>query len=176
MSQPFITSRVALLATNMTNSGPLTGKLSRKQYAELRAEWQKKLKDNGFHDLENFVAGEPGQKLSSRGDLEPSFWYRNDRQNRFRYEVTQAYYERASEFLHRFAFECEHDRAVWELHCDGLPYRDIVAKFHRTDKTILATIQRLRGELDRWWEDTRDARERESTSAYLETHDTRRAR
>lgn len=90
--------------------------MTTKPSKELQAEWDKKLKESGFEDIEN---GLGHLKLWSR-----SFGVHHP--DSARVEAAQEYYSMAGKFLHDYEFTSEMQKTIWEYHANGLSIRDIV--------------------------------------------------
>ena len=109
--------------------------MNKKELQKLKAEWNQKLKDSGFEDIED------SQERLHR-------WHNND----FRridldfYNARKQYFEDAQEFLNWYEFNSPEDKIVWELHTAGLPIRQIAEKTNRSKSAIGRTIKRLRRE------------------------------
>ncbi len=86
-------------------------------FKRLRAKWYKKLKDEGFEDIES-----PDSELLHK-------WHGSLFATHYDPVVTPAkeeYYRRAAQELHTYPFENNLDRLIWEKHAGGLSIRDIV--------------------------------------------------
>lgn len=83
-------------------------------FAAEKAEWDAKLKDSGFEDIET-----PGGLLATdvRTDANSVLATRG-------VEV-ESYYRMAREWLDRYQFPAELDRRIWALHCEGKTQREI---------------------------------------------------
>jgi hypothetical protein len=111
--------------------------------------WYKKLKDSGFEDVEKDeenlikyssrffncrVGGSPFNKESSQ-----SF-----------YEAKEEYYRIAGHFLHDNKFKDEFEKKVWDLHSQGISFRDIAIKVRtKQNKANKDNIQTLVKELSK---------------------------
>jgi len=83
----------------------------------LQKIWYKKLKDDGFVDIEEFHEN-PFLKNS-----ESTYFFR--RYTPEEYAEKEEYYSCARRFLYRYSFETKLDREVWHLHSEGIGYREI---------------------------------------------------
>lgn len=109
-----------------------------KEYAALEAEWDKKLADSGFQDIEQ------------RKDGNLKFWSTIfvNRHTFSRLDAKQAYYRAAGHFLHDHKFT-SYERKVWELHAEGISMRNIVKILQDRDnirtyrRRVHETIQSL---------------------------------
>ncbi len=81
-------------------------------FAKLQKLWYKKLKDEGFADIEH-ASGALDRPLTKH------------RREPIEIEVIQYYYYMASTFLVEYKFENEIDKIVWTYHCEGLSVRNI---------------------------------------------------
>lgn len=118
-------------------------------FAKLQAEWDKKLADSGFVDVEDRRAS---------GDLLKA-WHGKYFQVRYtpdQFVAKREYYELATSFLNEFFFSEEtlgyfgiidQDKRVWSLHADGKSIREIAALLRtskwRIEKTIATLTERM---------------------------------
>lgn len=98
-----------------------------KQYRELQAVWYKKLKEQGFEDIED----------TSKSDRPLEAWHslRFQKVVGVQVDMTQAYYYRAKELLNTYQFKNKTHQRVWELHCEGLSKREIAEEIKNLEKT-----------------------------------------
>lgn len=96
--------------------------------------WYKKLKDEGFEDIEQdethlkvWTSSSFYRRVKTDGS------YIDDDKNRLFWDTKAEYYRRAGQFLYEYSFECEYDRKVWELHSEGLSCQEI-SKFLKQSK------------------------------------------
>lgn len=95
-----------------------------KQFKKLQNQWYKKLKASGFEDAEETIKvdGKEYQTLKSWSNFTFS------KVTQPNWEAKSEYYTAASSFLHEHSFSSEQERHMWELHSEGVSYRDIVDK------------------------------------------------
>lgn len=90
------------------------GKSKKTELQRLQETWYKKLKNEGFNDIEyadgSIAVGVPRSLGWKDADLRVS---------------TQEYYYMAYHFLNEYKFECERDRIIWEYHSNGISSRNI---------------------------------------------------
>jgi len=98
-----------------------------KDLKDLQSIWYKKLKDNGFNDIED--TSTEGRLLKSWH----SFRYKED-------EEKTVYYEKAHDILNSHHFKKEEYRAIWEMHCEGLSEREISERLKSFKKSWVHTI------------------------------------
>ncbi len=92
------------------------------EYEKQRDIWYKKLKKEGFDDIES---NEDNLKSwSSRFATKRSVELQQDR---------EAYYTMATTFLNSYAFESPLEKAIWEYHVEAISIKDI-AKLLRKAK------------------------------------------
>lgn len=108
---------------------------------KLQADWDRKLKDSGFEDIEDRNA--PGEPLRA--------WHSSYFQCRYTPEEFQAkreYFDLAQNFLHTGFFSddlldyfeiVDQDKRVWELHVEGHPIREIARQL-RVSKYRIETV------------------------------------
>lgn len=92
--------------------------MDQKTLRALRREWDKKLKESGFEDIEDRES--PREMLKSWHSTK--FFYRFDED---RFLARKDYFELATQFLGTHRFESEIDREVWRLHTEGESLRKI---------------------------------------------------
>jgi hypothetical protein len=94
------------------------------QFPALKAEWDKRLKDSGFEDVED-----------SRGNLKSwsSSMYLAGKNNDASFEdvilqnqAKEQYYRLAGQFLFEHHFKNEQEKLIWKLHSEDTSIRDIV--------------------------------------------------
>lgn len=81
--------------------------------AKLQKEWYAKLKENGFHDIEDRKGG------VGRGAP------RITNQSPLQIEVIEQYYSMARNFLIDGKFDTDLDKTIWSYHSEGISARDI---------------------------------------------------
>jgi hypothetical protein len=91
-----------------------------KTYAQLRAEWYKKLEKSGFQDAED-DQGRLKVYHSSKF-MDASFTQTPEQM-----ELTQAYYSMAGELLAEFPWKDRTHKTIWEFHCEGKTLLEICA-------------------------------------------------
>lgn len=109
-------------------------------YKKLRAEWDKRLKESGFVDIEqadgnlkawhsyrfrpgSHVISKPGQRrAASDVSLNGAAGDVKSRQDK------ADYYYHAYQFLCNHEFKTERDKHVWEQHTEGYGYSEIPAR------------------------------------------------
>jgi hypothetical protein len=96
----------------------------------LQAEWNRKLAESGFKDIEYRDRSEFGV-LKSNPIVRPT------------QAEDEFYWVLVGRFLHRHTFESERDRLVWEWHAQGATCRAIAAAIGSSRCTVNRTIQRL---------------------------------
>lgn len=90
----------------------------------LKKIWYKKLKDSGFQDIEDINS--PRELLKT--------WHSNYFMRKYtpdEFEAKASYYRRCSHFLYDYSFDSDRERLVWELHSEGLSFRDIAKRLWR---------------------------------------------
>lgn len=86
-----------------------------KEFKALQAHWDKKLKQDGFHDIEQ------ADGLLKQWD---NLWF-HTHTNPILYEAKAEYYRQAEHFLHSHQFDTTTEKIVWQLHSEGFGYREI---------------------------------------------------
>lgn len=108
-----------------TPQGPLG-----RDFEELQKCWYAKLRDDGFEDIED----DHGR---------PREWDFNFFRNKFdpiKYQTTLIYYEWARFVLNNYRFKNELQKAIWELHSEGLSERKIALKIKKYKKSWIHVI------------------------------------
>lgn len=103
-----------------------------KEFKKLDAEWKTKLKESGFEDLEEDV--KDYKSLRTVTAIRPS--------NRFfQRETGEAYYDLVREYLYIGVFKKESWKKCWELHGEGLAYREIAKRLNMSHTTVQNAIE-----------------------------------
>lgn len=106
-------------------------KTSKKEqdFKKLQKKWYKKLKDEGFKDIE--VSNE-FEKLDTvlKGSKDQSLFNLNT------FDAKRAYYYYAEQFLNYHEFDNESDRQMWELHASGYFHKEIAEKLGCSKSTV----------------------------------------
>lgn len=102
--------------------------------------WYQKLKESGFKDIE---------QLDKSNEYRLKEWdscYFHLRNDPDIFDIKREYYYQANQFLHSYSFKSETDRHAWQLHSEGVGFREIAkslrSKGTRTNKDIVATVIR----------------------------------
>ncbi len=99
---------------------------------ELQDLWYKKLKDDGFKDIET---SEYFLKWPVEGQIQ-----QNLHENRSRYnEAKQDYYRLVGYFLHDYDFKVDKEKLIWEMHAEGLSLRKISMELKKKNIFIAYT-------------------------------------
>ena len=100
---------------------------------ELQKEWNQKLKDSGFVDIE--------ENWQSHAE-----YFRNKaHKSVLGYED---YYHKAQEFLRLYDFDSRLDLTIWTLHSEGKTVREIENQTQVTKSTAHRIIMRLKTIMD----------------------------
>jgi hypothetical protein len=106
---------------------------------KLIKEWDQKLKDSGFKDVES--------RDKKTGELRLTAWdshYFQIRNTPEIFEIKQEYYYKANQFLSSYRFVSHTERHIWEMHSSGFGVRqiadDLKAAGIKTNKDYVATI------------------------------------
>lgn len=97
-------------------------------FRRTQALWYRRLYDAGFEDLE----------VQDRRSVDTRNAAVRDR------EAVTTYYRIAAQLLHEGEFASARDRAVWEMHVEGLSRREIARKMTLNHKTVDRVIHRYR--------------------------------
>lgn len=132
---------------------------NKKNLKKLIAEWDKRLKDSGFVDIEDRKTGLlkkcGGDYLWDAIEISriSDIWDENIKReikfdgkgySTFVWKQSQAeYYRIASIMCHDGEFKTEREREIWVFHAEGLSYREISKKINLTPRQVFYTIQTL---------------------------------
>lgn len=108
-----------------------------KKFQKLKKQWDQKLAKSGLEDIENQHAEEPFLKT----------W--DDQYFRRRFtaesaEARQSYYYQALQFLNNYKFASARDRKIWEMHAEGIAFRDIADKLKIGKTTAHVIFKKLK--------------------------------
>jgi hypothetical protein len=133
---------------------------NKKQLKKLIAEWDKKLKESGFQDVEDRKTGLlkkcGGDELwepNSFNNFGVSWQEQEERTlknikfsgkgySTFVWKQSQAeYYRLASIMCHDGVFKTDQEKTIWVLHAEGFSYRQIAKKTKLTVRKVWYSIQ-----------------------------------
>jgi hypothetical protein len=83
-------------------------------FDKLQAEWDEKLKESGFQDIES--RDDRLKKWSTK----LFSYYQSDA-----WEAKRTYYQMAENFLGDYKFETEREKTIWAYHSEGISCRNI---------------------------------------------------
>ena len=111
-------------------------KLSPAKFKALQAEWDKKLADSGFEDIErredDNLKRYHSMDFFNHGNRHP------DRQN-----GKEEYYRLAGQFLYEHKFANEDQHALWKMHCEGKTVSGYRSKNVGCARTAYNIVERL---------------------------------
>jgi hypothetical protein len=111
-----------------------------KEFKQLQAKWYGKLKKAKFDDIE-----ENEDTLKE--------WASNTFRNKFdatKYQARLNYYRLAGHFLHEYEFDSDKERAIWELHAEGLSRPKVLKQLKsRNFKTYSRQVQEIIEKLEK---------------------------
>lgn len=105
---------------------------SKDNFKKLKAQWDKKLKESGFEDIEQ-----------ADGNLK--IWHSTIFKNKFykpRSEAKIEYYRLAGQLLWSYTFKSKNERDVWALHCEGFSRRQIQTKLKLKEFFVRSTVEK----------------------------------
>ena len=82
-------------------------KQTTKEFQELQKEWDRRLKESGFEDIEQRSGHLKKWSIKFTLDAE------------IKMKAKEEYYRMAGHFLHEYKFANAVERRIWELHCQG---------------------------------------------------------
>ncbi len=110
-----------------------------KSFLDLKREWDKKLKDDNFKDVESFDPRSNETRLKEWD----SFYFQTHSDPEL-FHLKQEYYYRAHQFLNAHTFKCQRDKDIWRLHSEGTGVRGIARHFvdegQKSNKDFVAAI------------------------------------
>jgi hypothetical protein len=89
-----------------------------KEFLKLQEKWYKKLKSDGFEDIE-------------QDEEHLTVWHThlfNQNYDDVKFQAKEDYYRAAGHFLHDYPFKNKKERLIWQLHSEGISIRHIVKK------------------------------------------------
>lgn len=95
------------------------------EFIKLKKKWDKILRENGFTDIETYYSnGRPHHMLNrpafnGGGAHTPS---------PEKFQEVSEYYRLARHFLYDYSFSTLEEKQIWELHADGVSYRNIISR------------------------------------------------
>lgn len=113
-------------------------------YRQLRDLWYKKLKEDGFEDIETKSGMLKGGSSTYEFTRERAY------QQQGGFEAKIAYYDMATKFLNEYKFTKRLDKIIWEYHVNAISVRNIskllrAAKVSKIDyNTVCRRIQKYR--------------------------------
>lgn len=93
----------------------VSNQFNSKQFKALKDKWYKKLEKSGFEDAEK-------DENSLKSWHSYIFVVEDD--TTFQ-ESKKTYYSMAGKFFHDYVFKSKKDKAIWELHSEGISIRNI---------------------------------------------------
>lgn len=110
------------------------------EFKALNKEWQQKLEDSQFNDIED----------SDNKDLPLHKDIRKKESNRyFTREASEEYYTMVTHYLYSGVFDSARQKSIFALHCEAIPYKEIgkqvgvsKATAHFQVKKVLSRIKR----------------------------------
>ncbi len=105
---------------------------------KLQRQWQAKLKQSGFVDIEDV---DSPREMLKRWDS--TYFINLCTPDQFHARVT--YFSNCRDFLNKYKFLNKLERNIWYWHAEGLGYREIAKKTKHSPDNTLKTINRLKG-------------------------------
>ena len=118
-----------------------------KEKLKLQKIWYKKLKDEGFEDLEYFDdQGKPQEWLkgNSKFSSQEDETVQASDSSALEFECTLEYYLQAAHLLHTATFDNDIDRHIWFLHSEGESLRKIGNQVGYSHPKVLRIINKYR--------------------------------
>jgi hypothetical protein len=110
-----------------------------KGFRQLNIEWQRKLKDSGFKDLEN--------KDRDRPLINPIYKLKKIKD----YEAVREHFLNATHYLIEGKFENQLERNIWRLYSEGLSIRQIVPQVKKAKTTVYYYIDKVRRRMKKFY-------------------------
>lgn len=95
-----------------------------KQFKALKKEWDKKLKQKGFVDIE------PKEGYLTKWSISLQEKYPLNK-----FIAQMEYYNFANQFIYDHTFDNDYDKQVWELHASGMTVRKIMQTLKKQKKS-----------------------------------------
>ncbi len=135
-----------------THLKEVKGKKMETPLVKLQKEWYKKLKDNGFNDLEYFdEVGQPKEWLKGTSKYQSpvseshiEFLENAYEDNELIYSNTLDYYLAVSHSVDSIPFDNEVHKQIWELHGEGLSLREIAKIVNFSHPKVLRILNHYR--------------------------------
>lgn len=121
-----------------------------KDFEALQKDWYKKIKEDGFEDIEYFIRGEPGDWLkgTSKFACEEAALLQTPKEEEIaqtHYNATFEYYNKARALWHEESnFANEIDRAVWLSHAEGKSFREIGREVNFSHSKVMRIVDKYR--------------------------------
>jgi hypothetical protein len=119
--------------------------------AKLQREWDRKLAESGFDDIEGRASGMLRGISVQEPERAPSAT---------ELDATAEYHGRCAEFAHARQWGCQLERRIWEMHVDGHGTRAMAAAVGWAHSRAYRTLLRLQDELAAWWQASQPERDR----------------
>jgi hypothetical protein len=117
---------------------------------QLIKEWDKKLKDSGFKDIENRAtedlkswAGTTFLEINKDGEMKIEPHANHGYTSLVWKESQEQYYRIAGQLLHEVQFKSERYRIIWQLHSEGFTYQEISNELNLTIKKVRYAIEKM---------------------------------
>lgn len=120
--------------------GTTAGTRTAADVRRLQREWYARLRDDGFDDIE-YGREDGALKVACR---------ENRGLDALAYESTCEYFSRAEEFLYRFEWQDDEQRAVWRLHVEGASLREIAKARSKPLTWAFGCVNALKRALTLW--------------------------
>jgi hypothetical protein len=97
-----------------------------KEFKQLQQNWYKKLKDDGFEDIES---DEDSLKQWASSELVRTY-------DPIIFSAKEDYYRLAGQFYHDHKFLSEMEKLIWSFHKDGIPFDRVHALIKKEYKKV----------------------------------------
>lgn len=109
--------------------------MSQENLRALQKKWYKKLRDEGFVDIEHPIHQHTESRYST--------WYIPIKYAPETIEATQRYYELAGQLLFEYKFKTPKDKKIWALHSAGISYKDISVELDVSVRKVQYLVEKL---------------------------------
>jgi Mor family transcriptional regulator len=109
-----------------------------KSFNKLQKDWYKRLKDEGFNDIET-----TDERLKKWESSRIRQALKNDTAM-ILINAKIEYYRIAEQFLYNHKFESVYEKQIWELHTEGKPMRAIGKLFECSHVEIFNIVKKLK--------------------------------
>lgn len=109
--------------------------MNKQSLRQLTLKWYKKLRAEGFVDIEAPIHQHTKDKHST--------WYFSQQYHPDTFTARQRYYELASQLVYDYPFSSKFEKDVWTLHAEGLSFDKIAKKLKSNHSEVNRIVGRI---------------------------------